>query len=94
MPGKFNPADLVSKPQPIKEYIDNKFWTPGPSFLQQENNDWIDKYTLEDVIHNNILEIEVNDYQTEFKPLTEANNFNSKSPLQVLAELWSYVYTW
>ena len=39
VPGKFNPADLVSKPQPSKEYINNKFWTTGPSFLQQGNND-------------------------------------------------------
>ena len=39
-----NPADLVSKPKPCKDYINNLFWTTGPTFLQQEDNNWIEKY--------------------------------------------------
>ena len=50
VPGKYNPADLVSKPKPSKEYINNKFWTTGPSFLQQETNEWIETYKMEKVI--------------------------------------------
>ena len=33
VPGKKNPADLVSKPKPCKDYINNKFWTTGPEFF-------------------------------------------------------------
>ena len=78
VPGKFNSADQVSKPHPSNEYINNKCWTTGPSFLQQENNDWIDKYKLEEVIQNSIPETEVNDYQTDFKQIPDATIFDRK----------------
>ena len=94
MPGKFNPADLVSKPQASKEYINNKFWTTGPSFLQQENNDWLEKYKLEKVIQNNIPETEVNDYQTEFKQIPEANIFNSKITPAIPSGIFGVMYNY
>ena len=47
VPGKENPADLVSKPKPSKDYINNTFWTTGPSFLQQDNDEGIEKYKLD-----------------------------------------------
>ena len=94
VPGKFNPADLVSKPQPSKEYINNKFWTTGPSFLQQENNDWIDKYKMEEVIQNNVPETEVNNYQTEFKQIPEANIFNSKLTPTIPSGIFGVMYNY
>ena len=56
MPIKFNHADLFSKPLHSKEYIDNKLGTTGPSFLQQENNDWLDLYKWVSVIKKKIPE--------------------------------------
>ena len=42
VPGKQNPADLCSKPQPGKDYINNEFWVNGPSYIQEDNNTWMD----------------------------------------------------
>ena len=94
MPGKLNPADLVSKPQPSKEYINNTFWTTGPLFLQQDNNDWLDKYKLEEVIQNNVPDPEIDDYQTEFKQIPEVIIFNSKitatNPSGIFGVMYKY----
>ena len=54
VPGKYNPADLVSRPKPSKEYINNKFWTTGPSFLLQGNNELIEIHKMEKVVQSNI----------------------------------------
>ena len=35
VPGKFIPADLVSKAHPSKQYNKNTFWATGPSCLKQ-----------------------------------------------------------
>ena len=64
VPGKENPADLVSKPKPSKDYINNTFLTTGPSFLQQDNDGWNEKYKLDTIIQNNIPETEIDDFQT------------------------------
>ena len=94
VPGKLNPADLVSKPQPSKEYINNTFWTTGPPFLQQDNNNWLDKYKLEEVIQNNVPDPEIDDYQTEFKHIPEDNIFNSKisrtNPSGIFGVIYKY----
>ena len=50
VPGKFDPADLVIKPQASKGHSNNKFWTTGSSFLKKEDNDWLKKCKLEEVI--------------------------------------------
>merc|ERR1711954_310588 len=66
----------------------------GPSFLQQENNDWLEKYKLEKVIQNNIPETEVNNYQTEFKQIPEANIFNSKITPTITSGIFGVMYNY
>ena len=78
LPGKFNPADLVSKTHASKGCINSKFWTTGPAFLQQENNDWFEKNKLEEVKQNSDPETKINDYQTEFRQIPEASIFKCK----------------
>ena len=94
LPVKFNHADLVSKPQASKEYINKKFWTTGASFLQQENNDWFDKYKLEEVIQNNVPETEVIDYQTEFMQIAEANILNNKITPAIPSGIFGVMYNY
>lgn len=35
-----NPADLISKVKPVKEYVNNKFWMEGPAYLKQYDETW------------------------------------------------------
>ncbi|XP_055614816.1 uncharacterized protein LOC129761133 [Toxorhynchites rutilus septentrionalis] len=51
--GKDNPADLVSRGMPVKEFIQSKLWRRGPEWLQDPNN-WPkngpdDSFTYEDL---------------------------------------------
>ena len=92
VPGKQNPADLVSKPKPSKEYINNTFWTSGPTFLQQDNNNWLEKYKMEVMIQDNLPDTEVNEYQTEFRKVPEANLFNSKITPETPSGVFGIMY--
>ena len=49
VPGKQNPADLCSKPQPGKDYINNPFWINGPSYIQENDNSWIQEKELKHI---------------------------------------------
>jgi len=69
-PGKQNPADLCSKPKPSKEYINNPFWTTGPSYIQQSDNEWMEKYKMENVLQldqNKIPEEKFEEFKNEIK---------------------------
>ena len=92
VPGKQNPADLVSKPKPSKEYINDTFWTSGPTFLQQDNNNWLEKYKMEVMIQDNLPDTEVNEYQTEFRKIPEANIFNSKITPETPSGVFGIMY--
>ena len=43
--GKDNPADLCTKPRPIKDLEPGGFWQTGPQFLQREESEWPIKLT-------------------------------------------------
>ena len=69
-PGKQNPADLCSKPKPSKEYINNPFWTTGPSYIQQSDNDWMEKYKIENILQldqNTIPKEKLAEFENEIK---------------------------
>ena len=92
VPGKENPADLVSKPKPCKDYINNKFWTTGPEFLQLEDNHWIEKFDLKTVVQSKLPEEEMDEFKTEFKQIPEANIFNSKITPEIPSGLIGVMY--
>ena len=66
-PGTQNPADLCSKPKPGRDYINNPFWTTGPSYLQQNDNSWLEKYDLKNVVTEQLSEKEMDFYNEELK---------------------------
>ena len=53
-PGTKNPADLCSKPKPCKDYVNNSFWMNGPDYLQQEDNEWLEKYDLNNILKDQL----------------------------------------
>ena len=63
--GKENPADLCSKPQPSKDYINNTFWINGPSYIQGKDNSWIEEKEFKNIANIKLLE------QDEDKPTRE-----------------------
>ena len=72
-PGKLNPADLCSKPKPSKEYINNVFWTTGPSYLNQTDNTWIEVYKGENILQQKLPQEEEEIIQTEINETIKAN---------------------
>ena len=71
VPGKQNPADLISKPKPSKEYIDSTFWNLGPILLLQAS--WLEQYKMDIIIPSNLPDSTTNDYYKEFKQIPEVN---------------------
>ena len=92
VPGKQNPADLVSKPKPSKEYIDNTFWNLGPTFLHQSDNTWLEKYKMDTVIQNNLPDTIANDFQKEFKQIPEINIFSSNIKPEAPGGIYGVMY--
>ena len=72
VPGKQNPADLCSKPQPGKDYINNEFWINGPSYIQEDNNTWMDEKELNYVTKIKLPEQDEDTLTLELKPQVQA----------------------
>ena len=66
-PGTKNPADLISKPKPSKDYVNNPFWTTGPDYLQQEDNAWLEKHDLNNILKGQLQKEEMKSIQEEVK---------------------------
>ena len=93
-PGKQNPADLCSKPHPSKEYINNTFWTTGPSYIQQGDDKFIEEYRMENVLKSKLPEEELENFNIELKPITSINinamNIQVKEPEGIYQVLYKY----
>ncbi len=90
-PGKQNPADLCSKPHPSKEYINNTFWTTGPSYIQQGDDKFIEEYRIENVSKIKITRRRIRKFQHRI----ETNNINAmniqiKEPEGIYQVLYKY----
>ena len=72
VPGKQNPADLCSKPQPGKDYINNSFWTNGPSYIQGKDDSWMKEQELENILKLQIPEQDEDLLAGELKPQIQA----------------------
>ena len=66
-PGTKNPADLISKPKPSKDYVNNPFWTTGTDYVQQEDNAWLEKYDLNNILKDQLQKEEMKSLQEEAK---------------------------
>ena len=68
MPGALNPSDLVSKPKPSRDYVNNLFWLHGPNYLRIPAHSWMPEYNLDYVSQNQTLsDMQNNDYYKELK---------------------------
>ena len=72
VPGKQTPADLCSKPQPGKDYINNQFLTNGPSYIQGKDDSWIKDQELDNNVKLQIPEQDKDLLVGELKPQTQA----------------------
>ena len=81
VPGKLNPADLVSRGiANVKEFINNKMWTEGPPFLRQDTTNWPQE-TME-------ISVPIDDPEIKHKAATylTQENETEKTPTQKLLE--------
>ena len=90
-PGTENPADLCSKPKPSKEYINNVFWTSGPSYLQLPNKEWEEKYSLKLVTNQKLSEDEETSIIKEEKPITKVKINNIKLEIKPPQGIYSLI---
>ena len=68
VPGALNPTDLISKPEPSRDYVNNPFWLHGPNYLRLLNHSWMQEYSLDYITKNQTLsDTQNNDYYKELK---------------------------
>ena len=72
VPGKQNPADPCSKPQPGKDYTNNPFWINGPSYIQGKDDSWMKEQELENILKLQIPEQDEDLLAGELKPQIQA----------------------
>ena len=81
-PGTENPADLCSKPKPARDYVNNAFWMSGPKYLEEPNEKWEKKYSLETIANNQLTEDEEASIHKELKTTTTAKMNNLKIEIE------------